>query len=201
MCKKTIVTCAITVLCLVAFAQEEHGRHRPNGGERPRHHAREGENGDRKMHRSSESGERRRPQLNEETRKLIAAYRRDPTEANKTALRKQVEADYEKRIERKKAELAELKRTAGSESRVKELEGELDEMIQSRDRRIDQMMTRFTEKRSRPDESEAREGRGPHERRGGGRHGGGRHGGGRHGEGRHGGRGSRSPRDRHGDNG
>ena len=179
--KKTIVTCALAVLCLMAFAQEEHGRHRPNGGERPRRHAREGENGDRKMHRSSESGERRRPQLNEETRKLIAAYRRDPTETNKTALRKQVEADYEKRIERKKAELAELKRTAGSESRVKEMEDELDEMIQSRDRRIDQMMTRFTEKRSHPDESEAREGRHP--------------------RGRHGGHGPRSPRDRHGDNG
>ena len=143
MCKKTIVTCAITVLCLMAFAQEEHGRHRPNGGERPHRHARGGENGDRKMHRSSESGERRRPQLNEETRKLIAAYRRDPTETNKSALRKQVEADYEKRIERKKAELAELKRSAGSESQVKEMEGELDEMIQSRDRRIDQMMSRF----------------------------------------------------------
>lgn len=194
--KKTIVTCALAALCLVAFAQEEHGRHRPNGGERPRRHVRGDENGDRKMHRSPESGERRRPQLNEETRKLIAAYRRDPTETNKSALRKQVEADYEKRIERKKAELAELKRSAGSESRVKEMEGELDEMIQSRDRRIDQMMSRFTEKRSRPDESEAREGRGPHERRGGGRHGGGRHGGGRHG-----GRGPRTPRDRHGDNG
>ena len=194
--KKTIVTCALAALCLVAFAQEEHGRHRPNGGERPRRHVRGDENGDRKMHRSPESGERRRPQLNEETRKLIAAYRRDPTEANKTALRKQVEADYEKRIERKKAELAELKRSAGSESQVKEMEGELDEMIQSRDRRIDQMMSRFTEKRSRPDESEAREGRRPHERRGGGRHSGGRHG-----EGRRGGRGHRTPRDRHGDNG
>ena len=194
--KKTIVTCALAALCLVAFAQEEHGRHRPNGGERPRRHVRGDENGDRKMHRSPESGERRRPQLNEETRKLIAAYRRDPTETNKSALRKQVEADYEKRIERKKAELAELKRSAGSESQVKEMEGELDEMIQSRDRRIDQMMSRFTEKRSRPDESEAREGRRPHERRGGGRHGGGRHG-----EGRRGGRGHRTPRDRHGDNG
>lgn len=194
--KKTIVTCALAALCLVAFAQEEHGRHRPNGGERPRRHVRGDENGDRKMHRSPESGERRRPQLNEETRKLIAAYRRDPTETNKSALRKQVEADYEKRIERKKAELAELKRSAGSESQVKEMEGELDEMIQSRDRRIDQMMSRFTEKRSRPDESEAREGRRPHERRGGGRHSGGRHG-----EGRRGGRGHRTPRDRHGDNG
>ncbi len=196
MCRKTIVTCALAALCLVAFAQEEHGRHRPNGGERPRRHVREGENGDRKMHRASESGERRRPQLSEETRKLIAAYRRDPTEANKAALRKQVEADYEKRIEHKKAELAKLKRTADSESRVKELEGEVDEMIQSRDRRINQMMSRFTEKRSQPDESKAREDRRPHERRGGGRHGGGRHG-----EGRRGGRGHRTPRDRHGDNG
>ena len=194
--KKTIVTCALAALCLVAFAQEEHGRHRPNGGERPRRHVRGDENGDRKMHRSPESGERRRPQLNEETRKLIAAYRRDPTETNKSALRKQVEADYEKRIERKKAELAELKRTASSESRVKEIEGELDEMIRNRDRRIDQMMTRFTEKRSRPDESEAREGRRPRGQRGGGRHGESRHGEGRRNE-----RSPRSPRDRQGDNG
>ena len=190
MCRKTIVTCALAALCLVAFAQEEHGRHRPNGGERPRRHAMGGENGNRKMHGSSESGERRRPQLNEETRKLIAAYRRDPTEANKTALRKQVEADYEKRIERKKAELAELKRSAGSESQVKEMEGELDEMIQSRDRRIDQMMARFTEKRSRPDESEAHEGHRPRGQRGGGRHG----------EGRHGERGPRTTRDKQGGN-
>ena len=87
MCKKTIVTCALAAFCLMAFAQEKHGRHQPNGGERPRRHAREGENGDRKMHGSSESGERRRPQINEETRKLIAAYRRDPTEAHKAALR------------------------------------------------------------------------------------------------------------------
>ena len=188
--KKTIVTCAITVLCLMAFAQEEYGRRRPNGGERPRRHAMGGENGNRKMHGSSESGERRRPQLNEETRKLIAAYRRDPTEANKTALRKQVEADYEKRIERKKAELAELKRTTSSESRVKEMEGELDKMIQNRDRRIDQMMARFTEKRSRPDESEAHEGHRPRGQRGGGRHG----------EGRHGERGPRTTRDKQGGN-
>ena len=197
--KKTIVTCALAALCLMAFAQEEHGRRRPNGGERPRNHSREGKNGDREMHRSSESGERRRQQINEETRKLIAAYRRDPTEAHKAALRKQVEADYEKRIERKKAELAELKRTAGSESRMKELEGEVDELIQNRDSRIDKMMTRFTEKHSRPDESEAREGHHPHGRRGRGRHGGGHHDGGRHGGGHHGERGHRSPRGRQGD--
>ena len=126
------------------------------------------------MFRSSETDEQRRPQLSEETRKLIAAYQRDPTEANKAALRKQVEADYEKRIERKKEQLAELKRTDGSESRIKKLKGELDEIIQNRDKRIDQMMTRFTERRSRLDESEARESRRPYRRRGEERHGEGR---------------------------
>jgi hypothetical protein len=75
---------------------------------------------------------------------------------------------------RKKEQLAELKRAAGSESQVKEVESELEQMIQNRDRRIDQMMMRFTEKRSRPDESEAREGPRQHKRRGEGHRGGGR---------------------------
>ena len=171
---KTIVTCALAAFCLMAFAQQGERRRRPDGGERSRRHAMGGEYGGERSRRSSGDGERRRPQLSEETRKLIAAYQRDPTEANKAALRKQVEADYEKRIERKKEQLAELKRAAGSESRVKEVEGELDQMIQNRDRRIDQMMTRFTEKRSRPDESEAREGPRQHKRRGEGHRGGGR---------------------------
>lgn len=171
---KSIVTCTLTALCLTAFAQQGEPRRRPDGGERPRRHAMGGENGGRRMFRFSETGEQRRPQLSEETRKLIAAYQRDPTEANKAALRKQVEADYEKRIERKKEQLAELKRTDGSESRIKELKGELDEIIQNRDKRIDQMMTRFTERRSRPDEPEARESRRPYRRRGEGRHGEGR---------------------------
>ena len=171
---KTIVTCALAAFCLMAFAQQGERRRRPDSGERPRRHAMGGEYNGERSRRSSGDGERRRPQLSEETRRLIAAYQRDPTEANKAALRKQVEADYEKRIERKKEQLAELKRAAGSESRVKEVEGELDQMIQNRDRRIDQMMTRFTEKRSRPDESEAREGHHQHKRRGEGHRGGGR---------------------------
>ncbi len=171
---KTTVTCALAAFCLMAFAQQGERRRRPDGGERSRRHAMGGEYGGERSRRSSGDGERRRPQLSEETRRLIAAYQRDPTEANKAALRKQVEADYEKRIERKKEQLAELKRAAGSESRVKEVEDELDQMIQNRDRRNDQMMTRFTEKRSRPEESEAREGQRQHRRRGEGHRGGGR---------------------------
>ena len=67
--KKTIVTCALAALCLVAFAQEEHGRHRPNGGERPRRHATAGgENAGERQRRAPENGERQRPQIDDETR-------------------------------------------------------------------------------------------------------------------------------------
>jgi len=62
--------------------------------------------------RFSTTVEKERPELNAETKALIAAYHRDPSEANKAALKKQIEVNYDKVIERKKAKLAELKRTA-----------------------------------------------------------------------------------------
>ena len=80
---KTIVTCALAAFCLMAFAQQGERRRRPDSGERPRRHAMGGEYGGERSRRSSGDGERRRPQLSEETRRLIAAYQRDPTEANK----------------------------------------------------------------------------------------------------------------------
>ena len=135
---KTIVTCALAALCLATFAQQGERRRRPDG-----------ETGGARMHRFSTTVERERPQLNEETRQLIAAYRRDPTEANKAALRKQVEANYEKVIERKKAKLEELKRSGHDQSRVKEMEERLDEMRKNREKRIDKMMSRFTDGQSR----------------------------------------------------
>ena len=70
------------------------------------------DNGGRKMFRRSTTVEKERPQLNEETKRLIAAYRQNPTEENKAALRRQVEANYDKVIARKKAKLEELKQTA-----------------------------------------------------------------------------------------
>ena len=42
------------------------------------------------MHRFSTTVEKERPQLNEETKRLIALCRRDPTEENLAALRRQV---------------------------------------------------------------------------------------------------------------
>ena len=63
-----------------------------------------------KLHRFSTTIEKERPQLNEETKRLIASYRRNPSEANRSALRKQVGINYDKVLDRKKAKLEELKR-------------------------------------------------------------------------------------------
>jgi formylglycine-generating enzyme required for sulfatase activity len=159
---KTIAACALAALCLSTFAQQGERRRRPDGGERPRRHAmgggerhrqgggsQGGEYGDERSRRFSGDGERQRPQLNEETRQLIAAYRRDPTEANKAALRKQVEDNYDKMLEQRKARLEELKRSGRDQSRVKEMEERLDEMRKNREKRIDKMMSRFTDSQSR----------------------------------------------------
>ena len=79
---KTIMACALAALCLATFAQGERKR-RPNGDERPRRHATAGgENAGERQRRATENGERQRLQIDDETRKLIAAYRSDPSEAN-----------------------------------------------------------------------------------------------------------------------
>ena len=90
-----------------------------------------------KLHRFSTTIEKERPQLNEETKRLIASYRRDPSEANRSALRKQVGINYDKVLDRKKAKLEELKRTARHASKIQEMQEIVDEMVQNREARID----------------------------------------------------------------
>lgn len=51
-------------------------------------------NPEAKQFRYSTTIEKERPELNEETKRCIAAYRRDPSDANYTALKRQVEANY-----------------------------------------------------------------------------------------------------------
>ena len=92
---KLIVTLVVAALALHAFSQEregtyEYGRGR---GRRP--------NPDVKLHRFSTTIKKERPQLNQETRDLIAAYRRDPSDANRAALRRQVTKNYDAVIARK----------------------------------------------------------------------------------------------------
>lgn len=107
-------------------------------------------NGEAKQFKFSTTIEKERPELNEETKRLIAAYRRDPSEANRAALRRQVEINYDKVIERKKAKLEELKQTAKHASKVQEMQEIVDELIQDRENRIEQSMRRFTDPRLRP---------------------------------------------------
>lgn len=111
-----------------------------------------------KLHKYSTTVEKERPQLNEETKKLIAACRRNPSEANLAALRKQVAVNYDKVLARKRAKLEELRRTARHESKVKEMEEIVDEMVKNRESRIEQNMRRFTDPRMRPGSREAEDG-------------------------------------------
>ena len=111
-----------------------------------------------KLHKFSTTVEKERPELNEETKKLIAAYRRNPSEANRAALEKQVRANYEKVLDRKRAKLEELKRTAREESKVKEMEVIVEEMLRDRGHRIAQSMARFADKRLKPGSREGEDG-------------------------------------------
>lgn len=102
--------------------------------------------------------EKERPELNEETKRLIAAYRQNPTQANKNALKRQIEINYDNVIARKKAKLEELKRTAKHQSKVREMEEIVDEVVKDRDNRVEQSLRRFTDPRLRPDSRKSKDG-------------------------------------------
>lgn len=115
-------------------------------------------NGEARQFKFKTTMEAERPELNEETTKLIATYRRDPSEANLAALRKQVEINYDKVIECKKAKLEELKQTARHASKFREMQEIVDKVIQDRDNRIAQSMCRFTDPRLKPGSRDADDG-------------------------------------------
>ncbi len=114
--------------------------------------------GEAKQFKLSTTIEKERPELNKETQQLIAAYRRDPSEANRAALRKQIEINYDKVVERKKAKLEELKRTAKHAAKVEEMQDIVDEMTRNRESRIEQSMLRFTDPRLRPGSRDTNDG-------------------------------------------
>ena len=103
-----------------------------------------------KLHRFSTTVEKKRPRLNDETRRLIAAYRRDPGEENRAALKAQIERNYDAVVARKKAKLEELKRTARDRYKVEEMQNIVDEMLRDRDKRVENSLRRFTDGRFRP---------------------------------------------------
>ena len=107
-------------------------------------------NPDAKLHRFSTTVEKERPQLDEETKRLIAAFRRDPSDANRFALRKKVAENYDAVVARKVAKLEDLRKTAKHQSKVDEMQVIVDEMFRDREARIDASMARFTDVRFRP---------------------------------------------------
>ena len=150
---KLIITLVITALALSTFAQERERMYRYGRGprrDRPQEGGRWRPNPDAKLHRFSTTVEKERPQLNQETKDLIAAYRRNPSEENRAALRRQVAKNYDAVVARKKAKLEDLKRTARHQSKVDEMQVIVDEMLRDREQRIDASMARFTDSRFRP---------------------------------------------------
>ena len=111
-----------------------------------------------KLHKYSTTVEKVRPELDEETKALISAYRKNPCEETRAALEKKVRANYEKIVARKKAKLEELKRTAKDESKVDEMREIVAEMEKNREQRIAQSMRRFCDSRLRPGSRSARGG-------------------------------------------
>ena len=107
-------------------------------------------NPDAKLHRFSTTIEKERPQLDDETRRLIANYRRKPNEVNKAALKEKIARNYDAVVARKKAKLEELKRTARHKSKVEEMQNIVDEMLRDREQRIKNSLRRFTDLRLRP---------------------------------------------------
>ena len=136
--KKLMIAVAVSALAFAGVNAAEGGRRRMRA------------NPDAKLHRFSTTVERERPELKQATKDLISAYRRDPSDANRAALRRQVAANYDAVVERKKAKLEELKRTARHQSKVDEMQTIVDEMLRDRERRIESSMARFTDSRFRP---------------------------------------------------
>lgn len=141
--KKLILLSTVAILCLNITAQAAERRQI---------------NPEAKQFKYSTTIEKERPESNEETKRLIAAYRKNPTEANYNALRKQAEINYDKVVERKKAKLEELKKTARDSSKIEEMQIIVDEMLKDRENRINQTMSRFTDKRLRPNARQTTDG-------------------------------------------
>ena len=100
-----------------------------------------------------------RPKISEETRKLAAACRNDPSEENRAALKKQIGADYDRFLEEQRAKIKDGKHDRKSQDARRRL----DMVTRDRDKRIEQIMNRLLNPQDRPDD---RPSKGPkHKRR------------------------------------
>lgn len=132
---KRTVSCSILVLCSTVILSALPPKNEVNP--------------DAKIYKFSTTIEKERPELDEVTKSLISAYRRNPSKENYDALKNLCRINYEAVIARKEAKLEELKKTARYESQVQEMQEIVDEMHENEEKRIEQMMARFTDERAR----------------------------------------------------
>lgn len=81
--------------------------------------------------------EEERPELDQKTKELLKAYRKNPSQENYDNLYEQMAIRYDRTTARKKAKLRELEREAGYD-KIIEMQEIVDEMVQNRDERIRQ---------------------------------------------------------------
>lgn len=103
------------------------------------------------MFEHSDFIEKEQPELDEETKRLISLYQRDPSEENYENLRAAVIRNYDAVLVRKEAKLAELKAETqgkpGGDAKVAEMQEIVDEMYLTYWDRINSTMLRFTDER------------------------------------------------------
>ena len=103
------------------------------------------------MFENSDFIEKEQPELDEETKKLISTYQKNPTEANYLNLREKVIENYNAVLDRKELKLAELKEETsgkpGGLAKVTEMEEIVQEMYVTYWNRINSSMLRFTDTR------------------------------------------------------
>ena len=105
----------------------------------------DGQNGDRQQYRRRQNdgaADRRssggmRPEFSEETRRLAAVCRRDPSEENRAALKKQIGVDYDRFLKEQRAKLKKGRDRRSQESR------RLEAMSRDRDKYIERIMERM----------------------------------------------------------
>lgn len=82
--------------------------------------------------------EEERPELDSKTKALLRAYKNNPCLDTHNALYEQMGVRYDKVVARKKAKLRELEREAKHQSLVEEMQAIVDEMVNNREKRLEQ---------------------------------------------------------------
>lgn len=145
-CKTSIIAISAALAVCCAFAQRP--ARRQGGGDHPSRGQRS--EGGYNRH-SAATGTSKGTIVDDEARRLIAAYRRDPSESNRATLEKLIRSNCDKEIARRKAELEDLRKGTADESKIKEAEEEVKRLTASRDIRVERIMARITEEKSDPE--------------------------------------------------